>query len=273
MSQPPPPAPPETPPAPPAAGAAFKTYVPAEFHDREYLKPWLDKPWSPELGAELVKKLDGSQKLIGRKGGMVPEDDKDEAGWTALHERIRPAKPEDYEITVGDAPDEEFIKTFRTAAHESGASKRTVKALTDKLIPFFKGRAEAHQAEMAKMETEYATFAKDAMGEGWDKRQGRVMTAIKELAPEGAKKFIDKLNNNDMALMVSTIDAVLKKYAKEDDFVAPPGGGGTGGQDKEALVAELKTLYANPAYKDFTKPDSAKVRKRVEEILASPLLK
>lgn len=260
-------APPQDPPAP----VLTKTFVPADLHDREWAKPFLEKPWNAETGAEVFKKLEGSQALLGKKLGIPAADAKDDE-ITKFHEALRPAKADDYEIAFGENPDKDFIKTFREAAFEAGASKRTAKVLTDKLMPFFKGRAEAHAAEMAKMETEYATFAKDAMGEGWDKRQGRVMAAIKELAPEGAKKFIDKLNNNDMALMVATIDSVLKKYAKEDDFVAPPGGGG-GGQDKEALVTELKTLYANPAYKDFTKPDSAKVRKRVEEILASPLLK
>jgi hypothetical protein len=99
------------------------------------------------------------------------------------------------------------------------------------------------------------------------------MQAMKELAPEGAKKFIDKLSNNDMALMVATIDAVLSKYAKEDDFKGGEGNGNAGGQDKEALMKELHTLYAHPGWKNFTNPESDKVRKRVGEILASPLLK
>ena len=247
-----------------------KTFVPADLHDREYLKPFLEKPWNAETGAEVFKKLEGAQVLLGKKRG-IPEGD-DQKEWDEFHSKLRPAKADDYEIETGEKPDKEWLAVLRTGAHESGISNRQLKGLTSKLAPFFKGRAEAQAAETAKMEKEYVDFAKQAMGEGWDKRQGRVMQAIKELAPEGAKKFIDKLNNNDMALMVATIDSVLSKYAKEDDFKAPEGGGG-GAPDKDALVAELKTLYANPAYRDFTKPDSAKIRARVEEILASPLLK
>lgn len=261
---------PDAPPQDPPAAPLVKTFVPQDLHDREYLKPWLDKPWSPEVGAEVFKKLEGAQSLLGKKRGIPESDDPKE--WDEFLAKLRPARAEDYELTLGEKPDEEFVKAFRTAAFEAGASKRQIKTLTDKLTPFLKTRAEAQAAEQAKIEKEYAEFAKTAMGEGWEKKQARVVAAMKELAPEGARKFIDKLSNNDMALVVATIDAILGKYAKEDDFKAQ--GGGTGGApDKEALIAELKTLYANPAYKNFTLPDSAKVRKRVEEILASPLLK
>lgn len=259
-------APPETPPA-----VLTKTFVPADLHDREYLKPFLDKPWSPEVGAEVFKKLEGAQALLGKKLGIPAADAKDDEV-NKFYEGLRPAKADDYEIETGENPDKEWLAALRAGAHKSGMSNRQLKGLTTEIMPFLKGRAEAHAAEQAKMEKEYVDFAKEAMGEGWDKRQGRVMTAIKELAPEGAKKFIDKLNNNDMVLMVATLDAVISKYAKEDDFKAPAGSGG-GGQDKEALMTELKTLYAHPGWKNFTNPESVKVRKRVEEILASPLLK
>lgn len=258
--------------ADPPAPVLTKTFVPADLHDREWAKPFLEKPWNAETGAEVFKKLEGAQSLLGKKLGIPAADAKDDE-IVKFHEALRPGKAEDYELTLGEKPDEAFVKSFREAAFEAGASKRTVKVLTEKLTPFFKERAAAVSAEQAKMETEYAAFAKEAMGEGWDKRQGRVMNAIKELAPEGAKKFIDKMNNNDMALMVATLDAVLSKYAKEDDFKGGEGNNASGAPDKEALMTELKTLYAHPGWKNFTNPESAKVRKRVEEILASPLLK
>lgn len=256
----------------PPAAPLVKTFVPQDLHDREYLKPWLEKPWSPEVGAEVFKKLEGAQSLLGKKLGIPAADAKDDEV-VKFHEALRPPKADDYELALGEKPDEAFVKSFREAAFEAGASKRTVKVLTEKLTPFFKARAEEQAAAMAKMETEYATFAKETMGADWDKKQGRVMQAMKELAPEGAKKFIDKLNNGDMALVVATVDAILSKYAKEDDFKGPPNNGNGGAPDKEALMVELKTLYAHPGWKNFTNPESAKVRKRVEEILASPLLK
>lgn len=249
-----------------------KTFVPAELHDREYLKPFLEKEWNPETGAEVFKKLEGAQVLLGKKTVGIPEGD-DPKAWEEFHGKLRPTKADDYEIEVGENPDKEWLAALRTGAHESGLSKLQLKGLTSKIMPFLKGRAEKQAAEMAKMEKEYADFTKAAMGEGWEKKQGRVMNAIKELAPDGAKQFIDKLNNNDMALMVATIDAVLSKYAKEDDFKANGGGGGNGAPDKEALVAELHKLYAEPGWKDFTKPNSAQIRKRVDEILSNPLMK
>ena len=248
-----------------------KTLIPQDLHDREYMKPWLDKEWTPEVAAEVFKKLDGSQSLLGKKLG-IPAADAPDAEVVKFHEALRPAKAEDYEIPVGEKPDEEFVKVFRQAAHEGGVSKRALKVMTEKLMPFFKGRAEASAAAQTKMEAEYAAFAKETMGEGWDKKQARVMTAMKELLPEGAKKNIDRLSNNDMALVVASIDAILSRYAKEDDFKGSGSGGG-GAPDKEALMAELHKLYAHKGWKDFTDPESAKVRKRVEEILAHPLLK
>lgn len=265
---------PQTPAPQTPAPVLTKTFVPQDLHDREYLKPVLEKEWNAETAAEIFKKLDGAQSLIGKKRGIPEGDDPKE--WEEFHSKLRPAKADDYELTLGEKPDEEFVKTFRAAAFESGASKHTVKMLTSKLMPFFKSRAEAQakaQADaQAKIEQEYTEFAKAAMGDGWDKKQGRVMTAMKELLPEGAKKFIDKLSNNDMALVVASVDAILSKYAKEDDF-KPASEGDGGGADKEALVTELKKLYAHPGWKNFTDPESAKVRTRVDEILAHPLMK
>lgn len=257
--------PPETP-----APVLAKTLIPQDLHEREYIKPWLEKPWNPELAAEVFKKLDGSQSLLGKKRGIPEGDDPKE--WEDFHSKLRPAKADDYEIEAGENADKEWIATLRASAHESGLSNRQLKTLTSKLIPFFKGRAEKHAAEQAKLETEYAEFVKSAMGEGWEKKQGRVMQAMKELAPEGAKKFIDKLSNNDLALVVASVDAILSKYAKEDDFKegAPKG---PDAADKDALIKELHTLYAHKGWKDFTDPESAKIRKRVDEIMAHPLMK
>src|SRR3990167_3219822 len=151
----------EAPPVPPL----MKTLIPAEFHDRGYLKDWLEKPSSPEMMADVFKKLDGAETLIGKKLGIPAADAKPEE-IEKFYAALRPEKDLDYELKLGEKPDEGFVTELRAAFHATGISKAQAKRFTEKLAPGFEARQVGIAAEQKKLEDAFdvltqATFGKD----------------------------------------------------------------------------------------------------------------
>ncbi len=257
----------------PDAPPLTRTLIPQDLQDRTYLKDWLDKPFTPELAADVFKKLDGAESLIGKKT-LIPAADAKPEEWDAFLSKMRPEKADDYEIKVGENADADFIKVFREAAHHAGMNKIQMARQLEKLEPFFKGRDKAAADEQAKHDAEFEALLTTGIGADHDKKVARVQSAIKELAPDVYKQYIDKLDNKSLALVVGLVNGVLEKYAKEDDLNPGGGGGGSsGGNDKEVLLAEAHKLYASDAWKDFRHPDHEKAMKRSNEIFANPVFK
>jgi hypothetical protein len=264
--------------APPPGGTGapavqtFKEIIPAEFHERGWAKPYLDKPFNAELGIELTKKLDGAETLIGKKT-LIPGPDAKPEEIDAFLGKLRPEKADDYEIKAGEKADQEFLKTFREAAHHAGMNKVQLARQLEKLSPFFAAREKAAADAIAAREAEFATLVKAAVGPEHEKKTARVQNALKELAPDSVKQFIDKIDDKNLVLVVAAVDAILTKYAGEDDFNPEKNPGGGGGADKAALVEESKKIFASEAWTNFQHPEHDKAKKRIEEIYASPLFK
>lgn len=260
----------ETPPAPPL----MKTLIPAEFHDRPYLKDWLDKPASPEIHAEVFKKLDGAESLIGRKIG-IPADDAKPEEIEKFYATLRPAKPEDYDFKFGEKADPEFVKSMRAAAHAAGISKAQFNKNLEALVPFFAAREKALAEAQTKRDQEFDALIKSTLGEGHDKKLRVVMNAAKELVPEPFKQYGDKMDEKSVVLFVAFAHAVLAKYASEADLagLGKEAGGDKGAETREALLEEAHKIYADPAWRNFQDPKHASLLAREKEIFAHPVFK
>lgn len=251
----------------PPPAPVLKEYIPQELHDRGYLKDFLDKPVDKDTIAALAKKLDGAETLIGRKTGVPAADAKPEE-WEKFYGALRPEKADDYDYKFGEKADADFVKTFKESAHHAGMSKGMVNRLMEKLQPYFANRQKAAEEAAAAQDAEFTKLTASVDSAAMDK----VKAALKEFVPDEAKLHIGSLDNKALALMALSINAILKKYANEDDL-NPGGGAGGGGEDATALREEARKLMASPAYTDFRHPDHEKTKKRVDEIYAHPSIK
>lgn len=245
----------------------FKEFVPQEFQDRGYLKDLLDKPQGPETTVELFKRLDGAQTLIGKKLGIPAADAKPEEV-EKFYTALRPEKAEEYEIKLGENPDEEFIKEVRAAFHTAGASKVQVQRFLEKLAPVYQAREKKQIETQAKLDKEFNDLVVSTLGPENEKILARVKEALATHTPAPLKPFIGKLDNNALALVAGVVNAILVKYVPEDDLNGRNKGGVGSGNDINALRQEAMKLMGSPEYKDFRHPDHEKTVKRVEEIYA-----
>lgn len=211
--------------------ALLKEIVPAELHDRPYLKDLLDKEQNPETFGAVFKKLDGAETLIGKKTvpGIPGADAKDE-DWDKFLGQLRPGKPEEYDIPTkeGAKPDEAFIKELREAFLAGDISKRQA----SKFLKQFTGSLEKRQTAMLdaqkKADADFETLAKAASQE--PEKLERAKKLMAEHAPAAVKSFIDKLDNPSLVILSGVINSIFEKYAPEDEL--KPKGGTTGGGGK-----------------------------------------
>lgn len=254
--------PPDVLPAPPAP-ALTRTFIPQDLQDRGYVKDWLDKPWTPELSAEVFKKLDNAEKLVGKKTG-IPEPTAAPEEWDTFHSKFRPEKDEDYEVKSSDA---EFAAATRKAFYEAGLSKRQAARLQEHFAGSIKARQDAAAAAQAESDKAFESLVKSTFGPENEKVLGRVNAALKELTPEPLKVHLEKLSNENLAIVAGVVNAVLVKYGLEDKIGGNQDGApGAGGETYESLEAEGQKLISHAAYRDFQHPEHKAIRAKAAGI-------
>ena len=256
--------------------------VPKEFHDREYLKPLLKKEQNAETFAEVFKKLDGAESLLGKRPAIPGEDSKPEE-LEKFFEQFRAEKPEEYEIpTEKDAKrDEVFMKLVQKSFHDGAISKVQAQKFLASLMPGMKEYATAQQkvlaAAKAKADLEFDTLAKAGLGEQNKAIMERTNRLLKEHAPAAFRDHLEKLDEKSLLIMTAVIDGVLKKYVSEDDLKGKGKGGagsgdGAGAADAKSKRAQMETLMGSKPFRDAFHVDHdstrGQVRKLAEEIAA-----
>ncbi len=220
------------------AAVLTREFVPQEFHDRPYLKDLLDKPWDKERGAEVFKKLDGAETLIGKRPAIPDPKTAKPEDLDKFFEQFRPEKAEDYEIKLdeNDKADEGFLKAVRTAFHAGKINKVQAQGFLKTMDEYGRGqRAEAAKKQAAS-DAAFDVLAKTMLGQENKPTMERVKKLIAANAPAVAKAAVAKLDDNNLLIMAAVIDSIYKKYASEDDLKTKDGGGGSG----QSSVAEKR---------------------------------
>ena len=250
-----------------------KTLIPTDLHDRGWAKPFLEKPWSPETAGEVFKKLEGAESLLGKKT-LIPDDKSDPKDVEAFYSKLGLEKPEGYDVKgLGEKPDEVFSKEVQAAAHKGRLTQKQLSDFLGDLGPKVAARQKAVAEAQAARDAEFEAIVKTTFGADNAKVLARATELLKEHTPENLRPFIDKLDNNALAILTGITDSFARKYMSEDELRAKDGKGGAGGATKEALSAEAIKLQSSPAFKDFQHPEYAATQKRIAEIYADPVFK
>lgn len=252
-----------------------REFVPQELQDRPYLKDFLDKPWDKTVGAEIFKKLEGAESLIGKRPAIPARDAKPEE-LEKFFEQFRPDKADDYEIPLDkDAkPSDDFLKAVRTAFHEGKISKVQATKFLATMDAFGREQRKMLGQEQARKAAEFDTLAKTMLGDQNKVVMERVRGLLKQYAPSAATGNLDKLTDEQVVVMGSIVDAIHKKYAPEDDLggkgKGTDTGGGAGGTTAAEKRQEMRTIMATKAYSNWQDPahvpSLAKVKQLAQEI-------
>lgn len=247
--------------------------IPAELRDKPYLKDFLTMPRTPESFGKLFTKLDGAEKLIGQRPTGIPAADAKDEEWDGFLAKLRPGKPEDYEIKVkeGVSPDEGFLNAVRASFLAGDISKRQAAKFMAKFGAEMEGysakREQGVKDEQAKKDAAFTTLAQAALGAENKVVMERVKATLKEHCPPAMKGYLDKLTDENLVIMAAAIDAVQRKYMSEDELNAKPNG--NAGGDEQSVSARGRALMASKAYTDAWHPDHDKVVAEVNALYAT----
>ena len=224
--------------------------LPPEHRGKEYFKDITFEKMTNEFVA-LQTKL-GERPSVGVPGADASQADRD-----TFYNSLRPKGMEEYtfietdysKANVGDEKlkksTEEFQTSMRQVFHDAGISQHQADKLTtgyDGILAGMKTKAETADAEFDQKITD--TFGKDGR-EAALTRSKELMTAH---IPESMKPLLEKLPNDALLLLTTTLDGVYKKYISED-VIGDKHKGATG--DLTVLRAEAMGIYQSEDYRDF----------------------
>ena len=249
------------------ADVLVKEIVPQEFREKAlggYLKDLADKPWNAESQTEVFKKLHNLESVVGKKTVGIPEGDKDEE-WNPFLEKLRAAKPDGYEIKVrqGEKVDEEFAKDLREAFYGSGIHPKQAAKFQDTMLASLAKRQEKAREAQKKLDTDFESVSKTALGDGNKEVMVRVKKALEEFTPASLKAHLPKLDNNSLVILAGVVDALQRKYMSEDEL-KPSGTVATSGDPSAREKA--KALMATPEFTNQFHPKHAATVAEVERL-------
>lgn len=251
--------------APPVDAPLMKSIIPEEYHDKEYLKGWLDKPVSVEAHAEVFKKLVNSQSLLGQKTG-VPANDAPAEEWEIFYKQLRPESAEAYEFVTkeGSEPDVDLEKAMKSVFHKAGLTPAQAKDIHAGFQEVAEGRASVHTEAQKKSDEEFEGLLTATFGKDNEAIVAGIRAELDASTPENLKPHLAKLSNENLAILAGVIHAIKGKYTKEDNIASKGGDAAS----QLGLREEGRTLMASKAYKDSFHADHAATRARVTAIYA-----
>jgi hypothetical protein len=157
---------------------------------------------------DFAKSYAEAQKLIGRKGMIVPKDAEDKDAWDNVWKTLgKPSDPKEYKADI-ELPDnmkhyykEEKFEEFRKLAHDADLTQSQY----DKLVKGYMGQVFGElQGMQAKTEQERVELDNELRGEWGQAYDAKVKIAKEAMAQLGEldKSVIDELSKNPMQVKI-----------------------------------------------------------------------
>ncbi len=241
----------------PPATPAFLEQIPEAFRE---------KPWAKENAKDadtFFKFVDNQNTLVGRKGLIIPGENATPEEVAAFRKGIGvPDKEDDYEFT----PIEELKASKRDAEMEKAVKGLFYQANVPKEAAvkiqqgYEKLMYEKNKAAIEAQKAEDAAFEKlnnEFFGNERDQIVANAQKVLRETLPKEVLPAFDKMNADQLAMVIAVTDSVYKKFGKEDGFKggAPGAGAGNVGTTYDELSAQQREIMAKPGYDDWRHPD------------------
>lgn len=168
------------------------------------------------------------EKLVGKKGTILPTDLSKPEEWDAFYETLgRPKTVEDYNLPIPeeykDYYDEDMIKEARGVFHKIGLNQKQADALWE----FEKARValmdKTLEQEEQRVKLEAETALKQKWGTAYPENMHIADRVISEnIPPEKVQDFLDKYGNNpDIAEVLATIGKKFVEHRIISDISLP----------------------------------------------------
>jgi hypothetical protein len=227
-------------------GDSFRALVPEDVRGKPFMK-------TINTFGDLVKGFDGAQTLLGQRA--TPDEHATDEQWGAFHAKLRPESADKYVMpTEIEGVPVEFLKAaseskeFRALLHGASASPYQAKILFSGLM---KALYTAEQKSIQSRDTSFTKMATEFFGDKKDAILANGKAYLAANLPENVKPLLANMNDNQLAVVLASIETTIKKFSGEDPFRSGTSGtGGSGGETMETLKAQMTKIMTDPVWSD-----------------------
>jgi hypothetical protein len=187
------------------ADTAPESETPSDFAIPE---AYQNAGWASNIHSvnDLWEQHANAQKLIGKKTIGIPTADSSEQEVADYYAKLRPTEAKDYSIDVGE--DTDF---FKEVFFENGLTDRQAKAISEA----YQNGVKQATAELYSAEGMDKAF-KDALGENYKDKMDTVTKLFKQYAKPSVLEKVDKLPNEELALLYGLANTIIDKYSAKE---------------------------------------------------------
>jgi hypothetical protein len=207
-----------------------------------------EEKWAKDLKSpdDLWKKFAHSQKLIGRKGVIRPDENAPQEEWDAFYNaQGRPENPEGYEFKnieeLQDVKrDETFDNAIKNIIHKHGVPKATAESVIHEVQKLTYEYQKPLIEKQTKMEQDFQKLTHEVLGE--DKEQA--IQQFKEVMRDSlgdnvaVAQKLETMDNDALLTAVVFAKNIHDKYVGENKIKNTTGGGNMTGD----LRSDFRTL-------------------------------
>jgi hypothetical protein len=239
-----------------------------------YGKDYLDKPYMKELDApdKVFKTIDNLQTLLGKRA-TVPDANATEKDWNDYRDRIGIKDSSVYQFDDSHLPEnlkgvhvEAFENKVKDLMFKAGLTPGQGKVMQegfDKLMLDARGDAIADAASKQKaaevLDADFDAMADKAWGTEREEVQNTAKALLNQFTPADMRPYLEKLPNDALIVMASTLKGVSDKYISNDDLAVLKGGssaGATADNLRAQAQSEMaKLMSMDPFNKDYATQD------------------
>lgn len=246
-------------------GDAFRALLPADIQS---------KPYAKEINTfgDLIKKFDGAQGLLGQRAVPDPNDPPEK--WVEFHGKHAPKTIEEYKLAdaIEGVPPEyltkatgltNMVKSILFAAKASPYQARL--AHTELMKVLYK----AESGIKKQGDDAFIKLSGDLFGEQRDAVIANGKKFLAAYLPDNIKPLLEGMDEKQLTVVLAATDNLAKKFTGEDPFRGGGNGpGGSGGETKDQLIAQMQAIMKDPAYSDpfKDKPKHSDLNQKMEVI-------
>lgn len=227
-------------------GDQFRSLLPADIQSKPYAK-------DINTFGDLVKKFDGAQTLLGQR--VLPDKDTPPEKWAEFHAKFRPESADKYDLGQVEGLDSEYlkksdgiVKILKNVLYNGGASAFQAKTIIPSIL---KELATAETLLTKQQDEKFAKLSTDLFGTQKDAVLSNGKKFLAAHLPDNVKPLLEGLDEKQLTVVLAATDSLAKKFTGEDPFRGSgAGSGGTGGESKDQLIAQMQEIQKDPAYVD-----------------------
>lgn len=248
--------------------------VSQEFADREWAK-------NIKSQRDLEEQFDNNQKLIGRKGVLIPGENATEQEWAEYHRSMGvPASADDYELPQIEAL-KEYERTESDLAEDKAYKElfkkhNVPKETAAKLYQDYK--QQLFDQEQAQTQ-EFNQFLDQLYGKDNNVKSEKLAKFKEALQSSLDAKYlplIDRMDNASKLLLAGVTEMLHKRYGQAGTFIEPKTGNtGSTGRTQDSIQQDLIALHSKyhgvkpftQEYQEYQKQENA-LKSELDKVLS-----